>query len=196
MPDLAPRRYTPSPLGFGGDVYIVPGMDPEGASPYIMAARGALGVGMEAKVTRDEIDAKLARTEARVESTMSELKAEFAKFETEMVRLGSGLTESVRAVDTRVAQMQHSLPSKGFLIGTAVSIVAVMIGLMSFGASQFGNGIMAASSSVSQAINAEKLAQESLRITNENSGRLQTISDDLRAIAMRLDADKGPPAKP
>ncbi|MBB1248513.1 hypothetical protein [Rhizobium sp. G21] len=143
---------------------------------------------------------------------MADLKSEFSKFESGLTSFKSDLKDELRSVDKRieqiqgqmvlmqseVAQMRHSLPSKGFLVGTAISIVAVMIGLAAFGASQFGNGIMAASTSVGQAVNAEKLAQTALDVSNRNAEQLKLISGDLRMIATRLasDPESGPQPAP
>jgi uncharacterized phage infection (PIP) family protein YhgE len=180
------------------------GVEHPGATPYMSSASKAASK-METTVTREEIDAKLERTEARVQATVADLKSEFAKFESGLTSFKSDLKDDLRSVDTRIeamqqemTQMRHSLPSKGFLVGTAISIVAVMIGLAAFGASQFGNGIMAASTSVGQAVTAEKLAQTALDVSNRNAEQLRLISGDLRTIATRLASDpqSGPQPTP
>jgi uncharacterized phage infection (PIP) family protein YhgE len=175
-------------IGFGGEH--------PGGTPYISSAFKAASK-METTVTREEIDAKLERTEARVQATVADLKSEFSKFESGLTSFKSDLKDELRSVDKRIedmhremAQMRHSLPSKGFIVGTAFSIVAVMTGLAAFGASQFGNGIMAASSSVSQAVNAEKLAQNALDVSSQNAEQLKLISGDIRAIATRIASER------
>jgi uncharacterized phage infection (PIP) family protein YhgE len=172
------------------------GVEHPSATPHMSSASKAASK-METTVTREEIDAKLERTEARVQATVADLKTEFSKFESGLTSFKSDLKDEFRSVDKRIeamqqemTQMRHSLPSKGFLVGTAISIVAVMIGLAAFGASQFGNGIMAASSSVSQAVNAEKMAQNALEVSNQNAEQLKLISGDIRTIATRLASER------
>lgn len=179
------------------------GVEHASATPHMSSGAKAASK-METTVTREEIDAKLERTEARVQATVADLKSEFSKFDSGLTSFKSDLKDELRSVDKRieqiqgqmvlmqseVAQMRHSLPSKGFLVGTAISIVAVMIGLAAFGASQFGNGIMAASSSVSQAVNAERLAQNALDVSTQNAEQLKLISGDIRTIATRLASER------
>lgn len=142
----------------------------------------------EATVTREEVDAKLERTEAKVEATVSEMKAEFAKFETEMVKFRSDISSGISEMNTNVAILKNTLPSKGFLIVTAISTVAITIAILALGATQFGNGIMASSASVSQAVNAEKVAVEAQRISAENATQLKNISESLGAIAVKFES--------
>ncbi len=53
---------------------------------------------------------------------------------------------------------------------------------------------MAASSSVSQAVNAERLAQNALDVSTQNAEQLKLISGDIRTIATRLASE--PTEKP
>lgn len=154
--------------------------DPSG-TPHILGMMGQPETRSESAVTREEIDAKLERTEAKVEATVSEMKAEFATFR-------SDISTRISEMNANISMLQNTLPSKGFLVITAISIVAVIVAILALDATQFGNGIMASSSSVSQAVNAEKLAADAQRISAENAAQLKAISNNLDAIAAKFEA--------
>jgi hypothetical protein len=198
--------------------YIPPVVMEYGArASHMGGAGGRMESEMDDTVTREEFDAKLERTEARVDASVAELKAEFSKLESglskDLSRLSIDLGERLGAVDRRIADvdrrlgdvdhrladvdgrvmvMKDTLPNKNFIIGTAVSVVALTIAIMALGASQFGNGIMASSSSVSQAVNAEKLAAQALEISKANAQNLQAISANVRMIADKVGTDSDP----
>ncbi|MBO3759529.1 hypothetical protein [Ciceribacter sp. L1K22] len=142
-------------------------------------------------VTREEIDAKLERTEARVERSVAELKSEFAAFEGRIDRgvgdLRTDIAAQIGALQATLKDTQHQtqlslahLPSKTFIVGTAFSIVAVLFGLFAFGATQFGNGIMAASSSVSQAVEAQSTSRQNAEQIAVLTSAMEELMDQIR----------------
>lgn len=133
--------------------------------------------GSMADITREELDAKLGRTEAAVEKTLAEIRTESALSRVEMVQLRSDLREQM-----------SSLPSKSFLVGVSVSIVAILIALFALAAQWFGNGIMAATSSVDKANIALQETAENKRQIALQFELLQRLLDENRSLRGRTDS--------
>jgi hypothetical protein len=131
------------------------------------------------EMTREEMDAKLATTEARVDKTLAEIRAEFASDRAEMAAFRAQVKED----------LAH-LPSKGFLTGTAIAIVGVVLTAMAIGVSMMGNGIMLATVPGQD-------AQRAVQLSEQNQQEINTISTDLREVLQELrELRAAPPATP
>jgi hypothetical protein len=152
----------------------------------------------EAKLmTREEMDAKLATTEARVDKTLAEIRAEFASDRAEMANFRGQIATEIAALRTQTTteiaglrtEISH-LPSTKFLIGTAITIIAAVLGALSYGSGEFGNGIMVTTSSIDR-------ANEALEVSRQNQEEITTISTDLREVLQELrQLRAAPPATP
>lgn len=108
-------------------------------------------------ISREEMDAKLERTEARVEKTLAELRADMAEFR------------------ERVSSDLSHVPSRSFLVGTAIGIVAVLLASVGIGVTMLGNGIMVATASVDR-------ANQALSVAEKNAQQIQTLTDNLNKV--------------
>lgn len=113
-------------------------------------------------ITREEMDAKFSLSEARVEKSLAEMKAEIVGMRGDF--------------STAFA----SVPSRGFVVVTALAIVAAVIGAMALGYTQFGNGVMVTSVAVQDAQEAKRLAQENANAVEAMRTELSTFISDFK----------------
>lgn len=123
------------------------------------------------QVTREELDAKLERTEARVESTLAELRADNAAFKAEVV--------------TKLSNM----PTKGFIIGATSTIIATIIAMYAIGAAMFGNGVMVTTASVDK-------ANEAVSLSEENAKHIQALGLQVQSVLNELRQNQQPKTAP
>lgn len=108
-------------------------------------------------ITREELDAKLALSEARTEKAFADVKSEIV---------------GMRA-DVKVALA--AVPSKSFAVGFGITLFAALVGAMAFGASQFGNGVMVTTAAVQDASDAKEISQQ-------NAAELAKIREEMARL--------------
>lgn len=109
----------------------------------------------------DAVDAKIAAAEARTDTKFTQVLA-------------------------RLDNIEHSTRgTKTTVIVTAIAAVGVAVGVMAFGASQFGNGIMVTTAAVTD-------AAEAKRIAVENAAEVKGLREDFSAFVKAFDANRTP----
>jgi len=177
---FAGSRVRPKKVEFAGgepilsgDVRILGGL-PHETWPKLSMPRAE---GITVVVSREEIDAKLDRTEAKVEKTLAEMRADF-----------SGLRADMSAFREQIAVKLNDAPSKTFIVGTAIAIVAALVAVIGVGAAMYGNGIMVATSSVDR-------ANQALAVSEQNQSQIQTLTQDIGAVLEEVRALRQQPAQ-
>ncbi|BCH04729.1 hypothetical protein MesoLj131b_67280 [Mesorhizobium sp. 131-2-5] len=121
-----------------------------------------------AALTREELDAKLAATEARVEAMEARIEASLDKIEND---LGSFQTKMLATVG--------HLPTTPALIstvaGAAVSVVAIVVGVLAFGGDRFDGGVQVTSVSVQQAQEAREIAKANEKKVDDFIARVDDL---------------------
>ena len=135
----------------------------EKLSSLIFGGGGGTFDGMSA-ITREEMDAKLSLSETRVEKSLADMKAE-------LVGLRGDFKTSFASV-----------PSKGFLVGTALAIVGAVIGAMALGYTQFGNGVMVTTVAIQNSQDAKRIAEENKAAVDAMRTELSTFISDFRQL--------------
>ncbi|WP_274629685.1 hypothetical protein [Arvimicrobium flavum] len=124
------------------------------------------------------MEARLERTEARVEKTLAEVKSEF-----------SGMRADLALFREQTSSQLSHVPSKSFLVGTAIGIVAAVLAALGIGAAMFGNGIMVTTASVDR-------ANQALTLAEENATQIQELTRGLQALLDKQAGSTTEPAPP
>lgn len=86
-----------------------------------------------AEMTREEIDAKIAASEARnatgLERAMGEVRTEFA-----------ALRGAIQTLDAKVSALPGRWELAAFIIGTAIALFAAILSVLAFGGDNFSVG--------------------------------------------------------
>lgn len=120
----------------------------------------------------DIVDAKIAAAEARTD----------VKFERVISKLDH-LDTSNRSQFDDIKTSTHGI--KTTVIVTAIAAVTLAAGIMAFGASQFGNGVMVTSAAVND-------AKEAKRIAEENAVEVKALRQDISQFIQAFQKSQPP----
>lgn len=162
-----PKDPTPRHSGGSGNVtYIGGGGGSYGSkAPQGFAPRDTFEM---SNPSREEIDAKLSATEARIETAM-------ARMDTRIDTLGVKLDSAMAVMN---AKLDH-LPSTWVLVttvfGAFVATIAAVIGLLSYGGERFDSGSQIATQ-----------IMETRALTDANAKQIKDVSDRLDALPDKI----------
>jgi ABC-type transporter Mla subunit MlaD len=129
--------------------------------------------------SREEMDAKLSATEARIEATMVRMDA---KLDSAMARMDARIDTLGVRLDSAMAVMNAKLdhlPSTWVLVttvfGAFVATIAAVIGLLSYGGERFDSGSQIATQ-----------IMETRSLTDENAKQIRDVSDRLDTLPAKI----------
>lgn len=167
---------------------------------------------------REEIDAKLNATEARVEATVvrleSKVDASLAKMDASLAKMDARIESQGMKLDSAMARMDARIDTLGMKLDSAVAVmnakldhlpstwvlvttvfgafvatIAAVIGILSFGGDRFDSGSQIAT----QIMETRSLSDENARQIKDVSERLDALPDKLLdAIEKRNRGDQVP----
>ncbi|WP_428029776.1 hypothetical protein [Ancylobacter sp.] len=135
-------------------------------------------------MTREEMDAKIAATEARMEATEHRIDAALA-------RLEAGSSAAFAEINTTLRHLPTSSTLYATVGGAVVAGILAVIAVLSFGGDRFDGGVQLTSASVQAATDAQALSKQNAQQIELLTGR---INDVLKALAPRQEPP--PPTGP
>lgn len=137
-------------------------------------------------VSREEIDAKIDRSEARIEAAEARINASLDKISAEVSRSNTEIRSEISAVR---AELQHK-PGTWTIVGaaftSAVAVVGILIGFLSYGGDRFDGGVQVTSVSVQQAADAKRIAEETGQKVDALIQRLDAVLNKEEPTQPRL----------
>ncbi len=144
-------------------------------------------------ISREEIDAKLDRNQARLEATEARIDASLQSVLAQVSASEARLQGSLDVVAARL----EGLPKTGALIAaaatTGVTVVGLIVGILSWGGDRFDGGVQVTSASVEQALEAKRVGDQNAEQLRLLTTAVESLATEIKAVSDRETLPQTPP---